>query len=625
MKKFFFFLVLVPSLLIAQLQMFEQPLSPRIANYTIDCKLDVEKKLITAVEILEWKNTSDDYIGEMQFHLYQNAFRDEKSTKYIERGGFPKELRSDESKRGYCEIKKITLPDGTDLTDNYRFIHPDDDNEYDKTVISLALPEKIPPGKSIELEIEFETKLPFAVERSGYEGDYFFAGQWFPKVGVYEEGKWNCHQFHATGEFYADFGVYDVKITLPENYTVGATGVKVDEKNIGDGLKQHQFYCEDVHDFAWVADVDYVVYEDKHKGIGITLLCQEKNTSFADNYLKSVKIAIDYYGKYGKYPWPKITVVDPEGINTTGGMEYPTLFTGGALKGVPESVMITEMVTIHEFGHNYWHGMVASNEFEEAWLDEGLNSYSTTKALEYGYPNRSMFDILGFKASAREFERVGYIANYSKGIILQNSWEYNAGGYSVNSYQKADLMLLTLEKYFGEKVWMKVMKTYFQRWKFKHPHSQDFLNVVTEVTGKDMSGFFDQYLKTNHYVDYLIHSTRRKKGWLCQDKDKWYNRVVIRKDGHLVFPVQIEFKFEDGTKEVKEWDGNNGANGKVFVFKDYPKMTSVVIDPDNILEFEIYKINNSWTEEGHKSGAKKWGVKFMFLVQNILHLFTIFA
>lgn len=624
MKKLISFILLFPAVLFSQVQMFEKPLSPRIANYTIDCKLDIETKIITAKEVLLWKNTSGDYIDEMQFHLYLNAFKNRNSTFMKERGGLPKALRENESPLGWCEIRKIKLPDGTDLTENYEYIHPDDDNEDDRTVIALKLPYRLAPGKTIELQIDFETKIPYVYGRSGFKEDYFFVGQWFPKVGVYIDGKWNCHQYHRNSEFFADFGVYDVKITLPEKFTVGATGKLTDELNTENGLKQYRYYCEDVHDFAWTADTDYKVYKDRHKNIEITLLCQERNTGFADNYLTAVKNAIDYYGNYGKYPWPVVTIVDPEGQGT-GGMEYPTLFTGIALNWLPESIMVVEMVTIHEFGHNYWQGMVASNEFEEAWLDEGINSYSTTKTMEYAYPGKFVIDAAGVKVSMREYERSAYLIDYSLGRILQDSWKYNIGGYSVCSYMKAELMLHTLEKYFGEELWIKVMRTYFERWKFKHPKTQDFLDVVHEVTGKDFTLFFDQYLNTNVHVDYKIHGISRRKGWRCSDPDMWFNRIKIRKDGQLIFPVEIEFIFADGSKTIREWDAKDAANGTEFIFKDSAKLTSVIIDPENKIEFEIYKTNNSWIEESNTAGPKKWAFKILFFIQNIFHLFGIFA
>ena len=624
MKKITLLIIILPSFLFAQYKMFDKPLSPRIANYKIDCKLDVEKKLVEAVEVFEWKNTSSDYISEIQFHLYQNAFRNEKSTKFREGYGFPDELE-EEINRGYCDIKKITLSGGRDITDRYRFIQPDDDNEDDRTVISLELPEGIPPGGKIEMEIDFVTKIPYTFGRCGFKGDYYLIAQWFPKAGVYIDGKWNCHQFHRTGEFFADFGVYDVKITVPENYTVGATGKLLEEKVLGNGVKQLHYYCEDVHDFAWTADTDYIVFEDNHKGIDITLLCQKENISFADNYLNSVKAAIDYYSNYGDYPWPVVTIVDPEEMNT-GGMEYPTFFTGGAFKGIPESVMMAEMVTVHEFGHNYWQGMVANNEFEEAWLDEGINSYSTVKAMERAYPGKYVIDIAGLKIGMREMDRLTYTAQFSRGTILQPAWTYTVGEYGVNAYKKPGAMLIALERYFGEDVWMEVMRTFFDRWKFKHPKTQDFIDVVHEVTGSDMNEFFDQFLTTNLHVDFIIHEIKIRKGWKTEDKDKWYSAVIIRKDGHLIFPVEIEFGFADGTKIKREWDSREAANGIKYEFTGTDsELLSVVIDPRNIIEFEIYKTNNSWTKKCSPAGARKWALKFLSLFQKIIHLFGIFA
>ena len=209
-------------------------LSEHIVAYRIRAELDAARKTVTGHQTLTWRNNSPDTVRELRFHLYLNAFQNEKSSFMRESGG---ELRGDQASKddwGYIEVQHMQIAGGADLTHSIRFIHPDDDNADDQTVAAVALPQPVDPGQSITLDIDFLSKLPKVFARTGYRNDFFMVGQWFPKIGVYEKagdryatsGAWNCHQFHADTEFYADYGVYDVTLTVPSNYIVGATGVQ---------------------------------------------------------------------------------------------------------------------------------------------------------------------------------------------------------------------------------------------------------------------------------------------------------------------------------------------------------------------------------------------------------------
>ena len=591
MRTYLLLVMLLPSMLFAQPKMFDPPLSHRIADYTIDCRLDPETKILRATETLRWKNTSSDPINELQFHLYQNGFRDEKSSFLIELGEIPKGLVGN---WGYCNILRMELPDGTDLTQRLVYIQPDDMNKYDKTVCSVKLPKNIIPGETIKLKIDFETRLPWAVSRSGFEKSFFSVTQWFPKIGVYEDGEWICHQYHSHGEFYSDFGVYDVTITLPQEYVVGATGIRIEEKNIGNGLKRLRHYCEDVHDFAWCADIDFVEYKERYGDTDIRLLCQKDHVDMAQRFLKAISVTFEYYGsRYGVYPYPIITIIESK-HRATGEMEYPTLFqtgnfdTNGDIKiyqsePLPESDKYIEWLTIHEFGHNWWYGMVANNETDHVWVDEGINTYASTKALEFGYGPYILKNHDGITETAREHDRNIYLNRAKDATILQTSWLFRSWDeFFAFNYCKPEMMLLTLNNYFGEELWDQVMKTFFQRWKFKHPKTEDFYDVVYEVTGKNLKHFFDEYMNTTHTLDFSIEKVEE-------------NKVTIQKDGWLRFPVTITFHFADGTQTAKEWE--NIRNRLMFDFEKSKDITRVVIDPDQIIEFELSRDNNVWIRE----------------------------
>ena len=231
----------------------------QVANYTMDVRLDTENKTIKATEILSWTNDTSASTDELWFHLYWNAFQNNKSTFLKEASRRGRRISGfKEEDWGYCRVETIKIMANpffgeSDLMPFMEFQYPDDGNLFDQTVFSVSLPRAVRPGQTIQLRIEFESKVPRPISRTGVYRDYYFIAQWFPKIGVFENGQWNCHQYHSASEYFADYGTYDVKITLPANMIVGATGEHREKTNNGDGTTTHHFFQHSVHDFAWTA------------------------------------------------------------------------------------------------------------------------------------------------------------------------------------------------------------------------------------------------------------------------------------------------------------------------------------------------------------------------------------
>ena len=325
---------------------FTTPLSPRLANYQIDVTLDPVTKKLVGRETVTWRNPSSDIIRELQFHLYLNAFRNEQSTFMRESGG---QLRGDQIDRNanenpYGSIDILSMktrsgrsegprrsgvpgaPPATDVSEAlaYQFIQPDErdgapQNHDDHTVVRVPLSKPVGPGETIVLDITFRAKLPQIFARTGFSRDFFLVGQWFPKIGVYEPagtryattGQWNCHQFHAHSEFYADYGVYDVNMTVPKTYWVSATGLFQSEKLHDNNTKTIRYHAEDVVDFAWTASPHFQVIRDQWKRpsggtVALELVMQPEHADQAGRHLTAVKAALAYFDKHlGQYPFPK--------------------------------------------------------------------------------------------------------------------------------------------------------------------------------------------------------------------------------------------------------------------------------------------------------------------------------
>lgn len=687
---FVFFLVWL-----CQIPLAAAPLSPPVVQYQISARLDPGAKAVMGSETLTWRNESSDDVSELQFHLYLNAFKNEKSTFMRESSGASRGFRVEEGKWGYIDIQSIRLDSGYDLKPSLKFLHPDDNNADDQTVIAVTLPQPVRPHSSVSLKIDFYSKLPRVFARSGYFGKFFMVGQWFPKIGVYEypglryakKGQWNCHQYHANSEFYADYGRYQVSLTVPSEYVVGATGVEKSVQKNQDGTITHTFEQDDVHDFAWTADPSFIHKERifdaaklvsekeihdmsallgrapeevRLQNVKMILLIHPEHASQADRHFRALENGLKYYGLwYGKYPYPTITMVDPAyQAGGAGGMEYPTLFTAGTSWITSKPPTGLEGVVVHEFGHQYWYGMVGSNEFEESWLDEGFNTYSTSRVIDTAYgPSSMSLRFAGIPVtwfiSAIKFlsdfpDRAATMASTRRDYIVRNAWDYYDGtSYGVNSYMRTAATLRTLQHLLGDQTFARIMRTYFERWKLKHPTTADFRAVVNEVAGRDMNWFFDQFIFSTNTLDYAVDevsseevrpslgvfddpsgkhyevtSEDRKKAEKGRSKENkkagamYESEVTIRRLGEVIVPVDVIVVFENDEEYRTTFDGQ--YRWVRYRFLKPVKIRFAAVDPHRKLLLDLNIANNTRTLQAHRGAPVRWTSKFFFWVQNIL-------
>ena len=470
-----------------------QPLSTRVVAYTIDAHLDTDKKSLDATETLTYKNLTGQSLTAIPFHLYLNAFRPESTfTRETHFGGGIRDSEDENEyppeKRGSITISHIDADNYGDLTSALRFIAPDDGNTEDHTVAEIPLPHPLAPNDSITFHLAFHDQFPLSVARNGYKRDFIMGGQWYPKPGVFWHGAWNCHQYHATTEFFSDFATFNVSLNVPSRYVVGATGVPTGEFTNGlpAGTKTLSFYAEDVGDFAWAASPNFTVTDGTFLSslgpVKIHVLALKAHPKAGPRYLDIIrKTMAQFDQRYGPYPYKIVTVIDPEPDSEMGGMEYPTLFTGET--SWYEPTYVTELTAEHEFGHQYWYGMVATNEFEDAWLDEGINSYTEVKVLAAILgPYNSVFDRPYANAGDFELQRYEYLSKPDYDPVTRWAFKFrNASSYGDITYGKSSTLLATLEGIIGTNTMDEAMRTYFQRYKFTHPTTEDFLRTIEEV------------------------------------------------------------------------------------------------------------------------------------------------
>ncbi len=654
--------------------LYDTPLSERRVRYVMNVRLDVDARTVTGTEQLTWRNPDRVPVDELQFHLYLNAFKNEKSTFMRESGGQLRGISARGPDRwGWIDLHAFQIAEGpaagTNLLPHVRYIQPDDGNTDDQTVIAVTLPQPVPPGETITLDIQFTSRLPRVFARTGWaekpDGKLFFMiAQWFPKIGVYEipgqryvppdapRGRWNTHQFHANSEFYADFGVYDVTMTVPPDYIVGATGIRTDSIATDTSLTV-RYYAEDVHDFAWTASNDYLVYTDQWNHVRLRLLLQPEHRAQAQRHFKAAKTGLQYFNeRIGEYPYTTLTLVD--GIGGANGMEYPTLITCGTTYGLPEWLRALEVVTIHEFGHQYWYGMVANNEFEEPWLDEGINSFTEMHILDETYG--PALDLRHWPVYDSQFQRLSYTKNApDRGKIFAAAWEHPFGDYGKVTYAKTATMLATLEGLVGTDTMWQILKTYYERWRFKHPTSRDFIAIAEEVSGKDLNWFFDQFLYDSKAVDYEVNRIvnrplpRFYRGIFDRDSI----RILVGDDGNVylypetdsmlyelpdsirkqprtyqteiwlhrreaaVIPQPLRITFADGSTLDTLWDGQDTWK-KLVLPPRKERVIEAFLDPENTIPLDINRLNNRLSLEGDNTFARKYQLRFWVRLQQLL-------
>jgi hypothetical protein len=617
-----------------------RPLSPRIANYNIDVRLDPSARRITAHETLVWTNTSSATVSDLQFHLYYNAWRNNQSTYMREQqrsGGWSSPTTIEDDELASIDVSSVKVMSDTsaaaDVTSSIHYIAPDDGNPDDRTVMAVTPPAGIPAGQKLTVEVTWTSRIPRTVDRTGAVGREFFLGQWFPKIGVLQsDGRWNCHQFHAATEFFADYGVYDVRMTVPRGWQVAATGEERERVDASDGTTMHRFYQEDVHDFAWTTSPDYVERRERFEQEGLPavdmrLMILPEHLSQARRHFEATAAALRYYGEWiGPYPYGHVSIIDPAWQTEFGGMEYPTLFTAGTRWLNPASAIDPEDVTVHEAGHQWFYGLIASNEFEDAWMDEGLNTFVNSRVDAEAFGNRLRYTrryfggFIPWAFKDIRWDRVtfgdspsDYRSNATVDTPATPSFRYWPGNPGPITYSKTSLWLHTLERALGWPVMQKVLSTYFQRWQFRHPKPADFFEVANEQSGRDLSPFFDQVYRGSSTFDYGVQTVKSS----AAGKDNFRTEIVVRRYADGIFPVTVLVTFADGAQTRTAWDGGNRWT---LVALDHPtEAVSAQVDPDRVLLLDTNFTNNSYAVDANgPRAATKWAAKWMVWLEDQL-------
>ena len=564
----------------------------------LEAKLDDARHVVVGREEIVWTNTSRAQVAELYFHLYLNAFKNERTAFLRSRLG---EGRGMQMPRewGYIDVKSLELIDGDTVTDLRAALerHSPGDAE-DETDLRLPLPSAIAPGGRVTLRLTFESKLSDVVARTGFAGNFHMVAQWFPKLArLRADGTMNHFAFHRLSEFDADFGSYDVTIDVPKGHAVGATGRRESETIVGD-RKLVRYVQSDVHDFAFSSWGDAVESRTRVGGVDVHVLAPPFHEAVIARTIDSVRVGLDCYGRrFGRYPYGTLTIVHPPaGAEEAGGMEYPTLITTGGPSLPIDGLRLTEALTVHELGHQWFFGLLASDEHREPFLDEGLNSWAEQRCLRELAGDGSALDVAGVSVSMEALHRASALSGGKDDAIARGSADFGtAGHYGRLVYSRTAALMSTLEGAYGAQVLDRAMGRYARAHRFGHPDARHLLAALDEVGGPSLAeaarvGFFEKGWVDFAVVDAGTFARRSPHGVFDRDgaretvttndtsgdHDAW--AVVVRR-GTLQLPVDIELGFADGTRRRTRWSGE-GAWVRVTDVARAP-LAWVVVDPDH--------------------------------------------
>lgn len=461
-------------------------------DFKISVELNTVNQTLDGFVSLNYTNNSPDTLHYIWFHLWPNAYKNDQTAMSEQRlqSGKTDFYFSDESKRGYINKLNFSV-DGTPamLEDHPLYID----------VAKLVLPEPLSPGKTIHITTPFHEKIPYLFSRGGYADGQFLITQWYPKPAVYDREGWHPMPYLDQGEYYNEFGDYEVNITLPKEYEVAATGKKIKTELTGN-KKTLTFNQENILDFAWFADRHFVTDSSQmvsSSGDTITLYAyyQKESAPVWKNAIQYIReTVINREKQLGAYPYPVISVVEAPKV-FDGGMEYPTITS---IQPVEDNNTLQELID-HEVGHNWTFGILATNERDFPWMDEGMTSFYTKLFIDEQPAEESekKRDFIS-KRIPDDFDDIFYrykLAEKTDQPISGSSQEFSPSNYYAIIYYKSVLWLKELQAYLGPEMFRKSMQAYYQQWKFKHPYPEDFKKVIEEASGKNVDSLF-QLLNT---------------------------------------------------------------------------------------------------------------------------------
>jgi len=615
---------------------FSQEYFQQEVNYNIEVTLDDQNHFLHGFVEIDYTNNAAQPLEEIHFHLWPNAYKNNQTT--LAREQFASEgkhfLFRAESQRGFIDSLRFRA-NGEPVKWEH---HPD---HIDMAILRLNQP--LSPGESITLTTPFRVKIPLGVtSRFGHIGQSYKITQWYPKPAVFDKRGWHAMPYRDMGEFYSEYGNFQVSITLPENYVVAATGQLQNKEELrwlrrkatdtkgafsfdkndmdfppsADQTKTLTYTIDNAHDFAWFADKRYHVMMDSVKlpnsGRTVTTWTYFTNdqAELWRNATRYINHALRYFSQwYGDYAWDNCSAVLGARGSRGSGMEYPTI----TAIGYTQQAKMLEQVIIHEVGHNWFYGMLGFNERRYPFLDEGLTTFSEIRYMNKRYPDLHLYENFGMDepmARLAGIEHMGYTNQHEMIYLLKarenadqatniHSAEYTLMNYMAIPYSKAGLAFRHLKGYLGPEAFNSTMQDFFHQWKFKHPYPEDLRNAIEINTDRELDWFFDTLLQTTRKMDYKIKSYRD-------------GRLHVKNRKETAAPLMVA-GFKGQEQVFSRW--YEGFTGKRWLDMPEKEADRYVIDPHHEM-LELYRHNNTIRTSGLLPRLEPLEIRFLGFVNN---------
>jgi hypothetical protein len=560
-------------------------------DYRIEAWLDEANEVLNGRLRLTYRNNSPAVLDTLWFHLHLNAFRPNSAwaRRELESGNRRfQDLGPDD--HAFERVTRVAV-EGTPVTPLYP-------GAPDSTVMGVPLPRPLAPGRTVTLEMSWDARPATLPRRQGRRDRHYDFAQWYPRAAVYDRAGWRVQPLMPQGEFYGEFGDYDVTLDVAADQVIGATGVPVEgdpgwaqsaaqpgtrphlRRNVyaartaarlglldtapAAGRKHVRWRARDVHHFAWSTNPDYIYEGGAHGDIAVHVLYQPGDTAWANGVVVNRTIAALRWFEniFGPYPWPQITNVHRI---ERGGTEFPML----VMNGSPSQGLI-----LHEVAHNFVHGVLANNEWAEGWLDEGFASFLTNWALaEAG----EQVNWSGALNSIRALERAGT----TQPIAMASADFRDFNTYNAMTYTKPSLVFRMLHWLVGDDVFRAALRRYYADNRLQHVTEADLRRAVNAVSAENLDWFFDQWIHTTHTLDYRIGEL----GTWQSDDGSWIARVEVIREGEAYMPVDL--RVGDQTLRLTSREPRQ----LVFV-RTTARPDRATLDPDNML-LDLDPTNNS--------------------------------
>lgn len=552
-------------------------------DYTIAVRLDDERHLLHAQESFVYTNNSPRTLDTLWIHLWPNAYKDQGTAlcRQLDAMGDLKLHFATPEDRGHIDSLDFNV-DGVQAAWGQHARHID--------ISWVKLPAPLRPGGSITVSTPFRVKIPDSrFSRLGHTGQAYHITQWYPKPAVLDRDGWHPMPYLTQGEFYSEFGSFDVSITLPANYVVGATGILQDASEraflderarlplgahgakdanafppSANTTKTIRYVQDRVHDFAWFADKRFIVRKGgvtlpkSDRRVSTWVMFTPKNAVDWSEAITYVNEAVRFYSEHvGEYPYDACTAVDGT-ISAGGGMEYPMITIIGEASGAG-----LDEVIAHEVGHNWFYGILGSNERDHPWMDEGMNSFLELRYMRARYPGRPSvlaeglpaFLLGGRTIGQREAVELGYRLNARRNLdqpLTLPSTGFTSTNYGSCVYMKSALIMDHLMAYLGEEAMDRCLHAYFEEWRFKHPRPEDLRAVFERESGKDLGWLFDGLIGSDRKLNV---QARRLRG----------NQFRYRVDGGILAPFPVQTTAPGGATGITRWVEPAQARGTALL------------------------------------------------------------